>query len=94
MMLALVENIYITIGNVSVSGRGSCTEGIPDTLCLYSTCIMYCTSTCIVLYNTCIVLYYMYIHVLCMYIEKNVNLIARNYRNSISNVSSRPLLFY
>ena len=32
IMLILGENIYITIGNVSVSGRRSCPEDVPDTL--------------------------------------------------------------
>ena len=32
IMIFLSENIYITIGNVSVYGRGSCPEDVPDTL--------------------------------------------------------------
>ena len=32
IMLFLGEIIYITIGNVSVSGRGSCPEDVSDTL--------------------------------------------------------------
>ncbi len=31
-MLILGENIYITIDNVSVSGKGSCPEDVPDPL--------------------------------------------------------------
>ena len=30
-----IEKIYITIGNVSVSGRGSCPEGIPVMLVIW-----------------------------------------------------------
>ena len=32
IMIFWSENIYITIGNVSVSGRGSCPEDVPNTL--------------------------------------------------------------
>lgn len=31
-MLIMIENIYITIGNVNVSGKKSCLEDIPNTL--------------------------------------------------------------
>ena len=41
IMFFLSENIYITIGNVSVFVRGSCPEDVPDTLTKLCTIYIY-----------------------------------------------------